>query len=130
MSCRYHFAGPRVLVCVFEGVYSLEETRVNFRAGLDDDRAAGGVQVLIDITRSAAVKEPDDFRRVVQDLAEHSRFRGRIAVVPDRNDPLRYGMARQFAALTSLDGVPMEVFDSISAALAWLLREDARDAVD
>ncbi len=130
MPCSYHFSGNRVLVCVFEGQYSLEETLVVFKAGLNDDRAAGGVEILIDVTRSVAVKSPDDFRRVVREINRHENFHRRIAVVSDKDDPLRYGLSRQFAALTSLDGVPMEVCDSISAALSWLLQEDAQEDVE
>ena len=129
MPCSYHFSGNTVLVCVFEGLYSLDETRAVFMAGLDDDRAAGGVEILLDITGSASVKTPDDFRRIVGEIVRHDNFRRHIAVVADKDDPLRYGLARQFATLTSMDGVPMAVCDSISAALSWLLgRSSDEDA--
>ena len=123
MPGRYHFAGDHVLVCVFEGDYTLAETIAVFCAGLDDARAEGGVDVIIDVTRSTTVKSPDDFRRVVQEIRDHESFAGRIAAVPASDDPLRFGLSRQFAALTTLDGVPMEVCTSISEALAWLARE-------
>ena len=124
MPCHYHFIGDRVLVCVFEGRYTLEETLANFQAGLDDPQAAGGTPVIIDITGSEAVKSTDDFRRVVQTLRRHSNFNGYIAVVASADDPIRYGVSRQFASLTSLEGVPMEVCSSVSDALSWLMRQD------
>ncbi len=123
MPCRYHFPRNGVLVCVFEGVYTLEETLANFQQGLDDPQAEGGVDVVIDITGSDSEKSPEQFRRVVQHLRRHDRFAGRIAVVSRAGDPLRYGLSRQFAALTSLDGVPMEVCESVSAAQFWLARD-------
>ena len=124
MPCRHHFIGDRVLVCVFEGHYTLEETLANFQAGLDDPQAAGGTPVIIDVTGSETVKSADDFRRVVQELRRHPNFGGHIAVVASQDDPIRYGVSRQFASLTSLDGIPMEVKDSVSDALGWLMRED------
>ena len=123
MPCRYHFPRDGILVCVFEGVYTLDETLTNFHQGLDDPQADGGADVIIDITGSQAVKSPEQFRRVVQELRRHERFSGRIAVVARAGDPLRYGLSRQFAALTSLDGGPMEVCDSVSAAQVWLARD-------
>jgi hypothetical protein len=125
MSCRYHFAGDHVLVCVFAGEYTLAETLATFQAGLDDPRAAGGVVVLIDVTASRSVKNPAEFQQVVQFLKSHGHFRGRIAVVSAADDPLRFGLSRQFAALTTMDGVPMKVHTSISDALAWLRRPEA-----
>ena len=123
MPCRYDIPRAGILVCVFEGDYTQEETLANFQQGLDDPRAEGGVDVVIDITNSQAVKSPDQFRRVVQELQRHDRFSGRIAVVARAGDPLRYGLARQFAALTSLDGVPMEVCESVSTAQSWLAHQ-------
>lgn len=123
VPCRYHNPRRGVLVCVFEGKYTLAETLAVFRQGLDDPGSEGGVDVIIDITGSQAVKTIEQFRRVVQDLSRHDRFAGRIAVVARANDPLRYGLSRQFSALTSLDGVPMEVHGSMSAAQAWLARD-------
>ncbi len=127
MPCSYHFSGTRVLVCIFTGLYSLAETLAVFKAGLDDERSDGGVDVLIDITQSQAVKKPGDFQIIVHQLKLHPNFRGHIAVVPSRQDPLRYGLARQFSAMTSLNGVPMEVFGSISDALQWLVRDKASE---
>jgi len=108
---------------VFEGVYDLEETLANFQQGLEDPQAEGGVDVIIDVTGSRAEKSPEQFRRVVQELRRYDNFAGRIAVVARSDDPLRYGLSRQFAALTSLDGVPMEVCESVSGAQVWLARE-------
>ena len=123
MPCRYHILRPGILVCVFEDTYTLAETLAVFRQGLDDPGSEGGMDIIIDITRSQAVKTAEQFRRVVQDLCRNDRFAGRIAVVARADDPLRYGMSRQFSALTSLDGVPMEVHESLSAAQAWLARD-------
>ena len=109
MPSRYHHPRSGVLVCVFEGIYDLEETLANFQQGLDDPASAGGVNVVIDITASQAEKSPEQFRKVVQELRRHTNFAGRIAVVARADDPLRYGLSRQFAALTTLDGVPMGV---------------------
>jgi len=127
MPCSYHFSGTRVLVCIFTGLYSVEESQAVFMAGLDDERSKGGVDVLIDITRSQAVKKPGEFQKIVQQLKSHPNFRGHIAAVPSRQDPLRYGLARQFSAMTSLNGLPMEVFGSISDALHWLMQDEAHE---
>jgi len=127
VPCSYHFSGSSVLVCIFSGLYSVEETLAAFKAGLDDERSQSGVDVLIDITGSQSVKKPGDFQRIVQHLKIHPNFRGHIAVVPSKQDPLRYGLARQFSAMTSLNGIPMEVFGSISDALQWLVKKEARE---
>ena len=124
MPCSYHFIGDRVLVCVFAGHYTLEETLANFKAGLDDPQADGGAPVIIDVTGSETVKSADDFQRVVQELRRHPNFGGHIAVVASLDDPIRYGVSRQFASLTSLEGIPMEVCNSVSDALSWLMRQD------
>ena len=63
MPCRYHFIGDRVLVCVFEGHYTLEDTLANFQAGLDDPQAAGGTPVIIDIAPVNAVPPAADSNR-------------------------------------------------------------------
>jgi len=124
MPCSYHFIGDRVLVCVFAGHYTIEETLANFKAGLDDPQADGGAPVIIDVTASDTVKSAEDFRRVVQELRRHPNFGGHIATVASLDDPIRYGVSRQFASLTSLEGVPMEVRNSVSDALSWLMRQD------
>ncbi len=111
---------------------------VTVRAHGDSDRAATIAQmrslaadplyapdfaIVVDSTAFGYVPDFADTLHL-RDAFEELRqsYRGPIAIVID--DPLRYGVTRALAGMTSLFGLRLQAFRDFPSARAWIAEED------
>lgn len=86
---------------------------------MDDPRYAPGIDVLIDATEAEPI-EPANLRRVIAFYRAHSGPLGlsRCAVVIQ--NAAGYGMTRMAQGLAGGDAPEIEIFWTVTDALAWL----------
>jgi len=82
-----------------------------FRPGLDG---------LCDFTAAESTPTMADLRELVDLVARHSAYVGRVKVAIIASKPITFGVAREFASLAEAAHLEVQLFGDRDSAMSWL----------
>ena len=76
--------------------------------------------LIFDVRESESPRHIEDFRHMVSYISGDKRFHKRLAIVENMDNPLFYGLARQFQVLCEHAGLELAFFGDLEDAIQYI----------
>lgn len=121
MPMRYQIDSERgLLYVVAEGVVDQSERLAVMKAWLSDPAFRPGLHTLADFSASTNVPTLQELEEIVLVIRRHAEAIGQTKIAIITEEPVTFGVARQFGAIAPSAFLTVQVFRDRHAALAWL----------